>query len=296
MGSPVAPPPPSPAADPGEAARGRRLHYGEFYGLRPLPPDDGRPLVVVHGNCQAESLRVLLAGSMRSVRMPPVHELERSDLPHLRRTLAHASVLVSQPVRPDYRELPLGTAQVTAALPPGAQTVLFPVMRYAGLFPFQAIVRSPVGDPPVVPYHDLRTLVQSVTGTAVARAASASAYRAVAEQSLEELRSRERRHGLVPVSDLVPRAGTRSASLGRPAAVRDPGRTLLDAVHAPLAADVLDALGLDAEPSEHWVLAGRTVPDDMVREGQLRWYAAHPEVAAAGLERHAETLRLLALT
>ena len=100
MGSPVAPPPPSPAVDPGEAARGRRLHYGEFYGLRPLPPDDGRPLVVVHGNCQAESLRVLLAGSLRSVRVPPVHELERDDLPHLRRTLAHASVLLSQPVRP----------------------------------------------------------------------------------------------------------------------------------------------------------------------------------------------------
>lgn len=315
MGSPVAPPPPSPAADPGEATRGRRLHYGEFYGLRPLPPDDGRPLVVVHGNCQAESLRVLLAGSLRSVRVPPVHELERDDLPHLRRTLAHACVLLSQPVRPDYRDLPLGTAQVTAALPSGAQTVLFPVMRYAGLFPFQAIVRSPVGDPPVVPYHDLRTLVQSVTGTAPARAASASAYRAVAEQSLEELRSRERRHGLVPVSDLLPRAGADAAHtvnhpgntvlrglaervlerLGRTAAVPDPGRTLLDAVHAPLAADVLEALGIDAEPREHWVLAGRTVPDEVVRDRQLQWYGAHPEVAAAGLERHAATLRLLAL-
>ena len=85
------------------------------------------------------------------------------------------------------------------------------------------------------------------------------------------------------------------ARLGRPAAVRDPGRTLLDAVHAPLAADVLEALGLDAEPSEHWVLAGRTVPDEVVRERQLQWYGEHPEVAAAGLERHAETLRLLAL-
>ena len=315
MGCPVASPPPSPTADPGEAARGRRLHYGEFYGLRPLPADDGRPLLVVHGNCQAESLRVLLGASMRSVRVPPVHELERDDLPHLRRTLAHASVLLSQPIRRDYRELPLGTGQVTAALPPGAQTVLFPVMRYAGLFPFQAIVRSPAGDPPVAPYHDLRTLVQSVTGTAPGHAATATAYRAVAEQSLQELRSRERRHGLVPVSDLVPRAGVDAAHtvnhpgntvlrglaervldrLGRPAAVPDPGRTLLDAVHAPLAADVLEALGIDAQPREHWVLAGKAVPDDVVRDGQLQWYGEHPEAVAAGLERHAGTLRLLAL-
>ena len=258
---------------------------------------------------------MLLGGSMRSVRVPPVHELERDDIPHLRRTLARASVLLSQPIRPDYRELPLGTAQVTAVLPPGAQTVLFPVMRYAGLFPFQAIVRSPAGDPPVAPYHDLRTLVRSVTGTAPGRAATAAAYRAVAEQSLEELRSRERRHGVVPVSDLVPRAGVDAAHtinhpgntvlrglaervlerLGRAAAVPDPGRTLLDAVHAPLAADVLEALGIDAEPREHWVLAGKPVPDDVVRDAQLHWYGEHPEVAAAGLERHAGTLRLLAL-
>lgn len=311
MASPDAPPSPEAAA----AADGRRLHYGEFYGLKPLPDDDGRPLVAVHGNCQAESLRVLLDGSVRSVRLPPVHELERDDLPHLRRTLTHVSVLVSQPIRPGYRELPLGTAEVTGLLPHGAQTVLFPVMRYAGLFPFQAIVRSAAGDPPVAPYHDLRTLVQSVTGTAPRRAATASAYRTVADRSLAELRSRERRHGAVPVSDLVPLAGVDAAHtinhpgntvlrgltervlerLGRAAAVPDPGRTLLNAVHAPLAADVLDALGIDAEPREHWVVAGEAVPDDVVRERQLRWYDEHPDVAPAGMKRHAETLRLLAL-
>ena len=59
--------------------QGRREHYGEFYGLRPLP-DDGRPLLLVHGNCQAEAMRVLLAGvgEHRTVRVPPVHELEAS--------------------------------------------------------------------------------------------------------------------------------------------------------------------------------------------------------------------------
>ena len=234
MGSPVAPPTPSPAADPGEAARGRRLHYGEFYGLRPLPPDDGRPLVVVHGNCQAESLRVLLAGSMRSVRMPPVHELERSDLPHLRRTLAHASGLVSQPVRPDYRELPLGTAQVTAALPPGAQTVLFPVMRYAGLFPFQAIVRSPVGDPPVAPFPGAQLHQRLLGDRAVGRRTGGAdaahtvnhpgntVLRGLAERVLARLGrpDRARRHGPGGPAALVRRA-SRGRRRGTGASRRD---------------------------------------------------------------------------
>lgn len=51
---------------------GRRQHYAHFYGLAPLPSDD-RPLLVVHGNCQAESLRVLLDGAaspVRTVRVP----------------------------------------------------------------------------------------------------------------------------------------------------------------------------------------------------------------------------------
>ena len=40
-----------------EAAEGRRRHYGAFYGLEELPDGD-RPRLAVHGNCQAEALRV----------------------------------------------------------------------------------------------------------------------------------------------------------------------------------------------------------------------------------------------
>ena len=89
---------------------GRRQHYAHFYGLLPLPRDE-RPLLVVHGNCQAEALRVLLAGDaspVRTVRVPPVHELTSEDLPHLDRLLAEVDVLVSQPVRDGYRDLPVG--------------------------------------------------------------------------------------------------------------------------------------------------------------------------------------------
>ena len=45
----------------------------------------------------------------RTVRIPPVHELERGDLTHLDALLAVTDVLVTQPVRADYRDLPLGT-------------------------------------------------------------------------------------------------------------------------------------------------------------------------------------------
>ena len=73
---------------------GRTLHYGEFYGVKPLPPDDGRPLAFVLGTCQSEALRVLLdsapAATLRTVRVPPVYELEDDELPHLRQLLALA--------------------------------------------------------------------------------------------------------------------------------------------------------------------------------------------------------------
>ena len=298
--------------------QGRREHYGEFYGLRPLP-DDGRPLLLVHGNCQAEALRVLLAGAgeHRTVRVPPVHELEADDLPHLDRVLAAATVLVTQPVRVDYRDLPLGTAQVADRLAPGAVVVVVPAIRYAGLTPFQAIVRAPgVADPPVVPYHDLRTLAEAATGTRPGAALQAAAVRAVAGSSVDELSRREQRHGAVVVSDLLAPAGAGAvhtvnhpgnellrglagrvlARLGHDVEVPDPGRTLLDSVHTPLHAEVLDALGLDpAAARPHWLVGGQVVEDGVVREAQLRFYAEHPQVVPAGLERHRDTMALLAL-
>ena len=300
------------------ATDGRRQHYGEFYGLRPLPPDADLPLVLVYGNCQSEALRVLLDGTpVRTVRIPPVHELEPDDLPHLARTLAVTQVLVSQPVRADYRNMALGTGQVGSLLPPKSQVVTIPVARYAGLFPFQAIVRSAgIGDPPLVPYHDLRTLVEAATGVRAPRRATGRAYREIRRDSVAELRSREQRHDTVVISDLLEGAGAQAAhtvnhpgnlilrglaarvlaQLGHQLDVEDPGRTLLDNVHTPLAADVLTALRLDAEATEAWLVGGVVVADDQVREEQLRWYAEHQPVVQAGLARHRDALALLGLT
>ena len=296
---------------------GRKQHYGQFYGLAPIAPDD-RPLLVVHGNCQAESLRVLLDGAaspVRAVRLPPVHELTADDLPHLDRLLAQVDVLVSQPVRAGYRGLPLGTAELLARAPRRPRLVVVPVIRWAALHPFQVIVRAAAGEPPVVPYADLRTLTLAAGRPALPESPSAGAVRAVRDLSVRELRGRQERHGALPVDDLLVAAGAGAAhtvnhpgnvvlagvaarvlaAAGLPGEVVDPGRTLLDSVHTPVLASVLDALGLPAEhASRSWLVHGRRLADDEVREVQLRWYADHPGVAEAGLARHAEAAAALA--
>lgn len=291
---------------------GRRRHYGEFY-------DGGTgPVALVHGNCQAESLRVLLAGSPtftpRPVRVPPVHELTADDLPHLHALLARTTVLLGQPVRDGYRDLPLGTAELAAHLPTGARVLRWPVVRYAGLHPWTVIVRHPsdmAAVPPVVPYHDLRTLT-AAAGLPPAPPPDAVALRAAADLTVDELARRERGTD-VGVSDLLLGLGVDAAhtlnhpgnpvlialarrvqaALGLPADATEPGRALLGGIRAPLDAAVLDALGLDAAPRAHWLVDGDPVDDAEVRDAQLDWYRTHPQWVAAGLERHAARLELL---
>lgn len=330
----LSPGPASLTGPPTGAVTGRHRHYGTFYGLEQVEQDD-RPLLLVHGNCQAESLRVLLSGGsqqaghrspVRTVRVPPVHELTADDLPHLHALLARVDVVVSQPVADGYRGLPLGTAEVVEAAqrargggrPP--QLVVVPVLRWAALHPFQVIVRAPgAGEPPLVPYHDLRTLALAAGAAPLPEVPSAAAVRAVRDLSATELRSRQERHGSLPVVDLLTDAGAHAthtvnhpgngvliglarsvlAAVGLPDGVADPGRTLLDSVHAPVLPEVLDALGLadqagSARPS--WRVRGQDLDDDEVRDAHLRWYAEHPRVAEAGLARHAAAAAALAGT
>ena len=284
----------------------RREHYRDLYEG---PVRDGRPLAVVHGNCQAEALRVLLAGSpgfpWQAVRVPPVHELEAGDLAAYDRLLAASTLLVSQPVAHGYRDLPLGTAQVSARLAPGAVVVVWPVVRWQGLHPWQAIVRAADGaEPPVVPYHDLRTLTGRVPHDADLVAA--------ARDSTAELVRREAACDVV-VSDLLAGAdavhtlnhpGNRvlielarrvQSHVGAPADAADPGRVLLGGVRAPLEPAVLEALGLDAAPQQHWLVASRHVPPGEVVAAQSAWYAARPDVVAEGMRRYAGRLPVLGL-
>lgn len=303
-----------------DADPGRARHYGVFYGLEPVPTD--RPLLVVHGNCQAESLRVVLQKSPHapcvSVRIPPVHEIAADEVPLLERLLGRARWVLTQPIAADYRDLPLGSHQV-ARRAVHATTMLYPVFRHAGLHPWQIVYHHPgLGDPPLVPYHDARTLL--VAAGLPASVTTADGIRAVSQWSLNELARRETEAGALPVSDLVLAAGADAAhtvnhpgnavivglarrveaGFGWPVAATDPGRTLLDSVHAPVEAPVRAALELPAagvgEHDTDWVVAGQVVSAAEVRAVQLDWYAQHPAVVTHLLARAAAQLLLLGAT
>lgn len=289
----------------GSAVLARRRHYGEFYGYTPLPQEFG----VVLGNCQAESLRTVMdAEDRRFVRVPPVHEMTAEDAQRLHDLVASAHTVVTQPVRDDYHDLPLGTRQVAAATP--ARVLTIPPVRFGGLHPFQAAIRIPgvEEDPPLVAYHDVRTLA-AAAGLAIAPALGPEAVRAIGHSSVDVLRAREAATD-VTVSDLfdvitadhartvnhpgnaiwLPLGARVLDILGAAGDIVDPGRPLLDSVHAPLAPEVVEAWSLADPPRAHWIVEGVDVDDDEVRAAQLEWYAAHPEFVSAAVERLAPLL------
>lgn len=279
----------------------RRAHYAAFYGDLPAA---GYGVVV--GNCQAESVRLVLdSDELPLLRMPPVHELDAADAARLHEVLAGASVLIAQPVKADYHGLPLGTRQLAASLPPSGRAVTFPVVRFTGLYPFQAALHVPGTEevPPIVAYHDVRTLA-AAAGTPVRSELSADAVRAEAADSLAELERREQsldvsisdlfaepRFELVrtvnhPGNEVILEIGDRVLrALGRPGTATDPGRPLLDVVHAPREPWVIDAWGLDAEPRTGWTLNALPLDPAEVREAHLEWYRRHPDFVRGALER-----------
>ncbi|HTK62799.1 MAG TPA: WcbI family polysaccharide biosynthesis putative acetyltransferase [Pseudonocardia sp.] len=300
---------------------GRRAHFADFYDG---PPGDG-PVAFVHGNCQAESLRILLSASptfpFPTVRVPPAHELAAGDLPALDRLLSRTALLLSQPVREDYRGLPIGTGQLEARLGGGRRVVRWPVIRFTGLHPYSAIVRHPSDRsavPPVVPYHDLRTLAVAagrLRETDEIPEVEPDRLREVGADAVDELARRERLYTDVGVSDLLIGYGVDAAhtlnhpgnsvlvalarrvqeAVGAPADAVDPGRELLGGIRAPLERPVLEAWGLDAPGRPEWLVDGVPIPVDVVRRAQLEWYSSHPDWVEAGLQRHAKRLCTLGL-
>ncbi|WP_144876128.1 WcbI family polysaccharide biosynthesis putative acetyltransferase [Microbacterium sp. 1.5R] len=292
-------------ASAGSAVLGRRQHYGEFYGLSPLPDSFG----VVLGNCQAESLRVVMdAPDRRFIRVPPVHEMTAEDARLLHALVPAAHTVVTQPVRDDYHDLPLGSRQVAAAT--SARVLTVTPVRFAGLHPFQAAIRVPgiEENPPIVAYHDIRTLA-AAAGIPVSSSIDPEAVRAIGRASVDVLRTREATTD-IRVSDLfdavtadhartvnhpgnavwLPLGARVLDLLGDADGPIDPGRPLLGAVRAPLAPEVVEAWDLPDEPRAHWIVEGETVDDAEVREAHLAWYAAHPAFVAAAIERLAPLL------
>lgn len=288
----------------------REWHYGEFYGHKDVPG----PALLVWGNCQAEALRVLLDPlanqQWTTVRIPPVHELTSDDLPHLERTLAKTTALIAQPVRDDYRDMPLGTGQI-AERTDNARLVRIPALFWAPLHPFQVLVRGEAGDPPGVPYHDLRVL----TGVPLDHRPPAGAVREIADESRAELRRRQQKEETLPADDLLADADTAATNvinhpgnpvliglagriaeeLGLSGTVADPGRELLGGLLAPIPDWVVDELSLSGEARTGWTIEGRRVGEEELAETQRAWYAEHPEMIEAGLQRHAKTLATLGL-
>ncbi|SDQ85245.1 WcbI family polysaccharide biosynthesis putative acetyltransferase [Microbacterium sp. cf332] len=272
--------------------------------FRGVEPPAGFGIVV--GNCQAESMRIVLDAPDRpTVRVPPVHEMDAADVERLHELLPRASFLVAQPVRDDYHGLRLGTRQLAASLSPTARLITFPVVRYAGLHPFQAALHVEGIDevPPVVAYHDVRTLARAA-GLPAAHRLDHRAVREVARDSLAELQRREQSID-VAVSDLLHPASTDVmrtvnhpgnpvwmplaervlAALGLRGEPTDPGRPLLNAVRAPLEDWVLDAWGLADAPRAHWIVDGVEVDTDAVAEAHLEWYRTQPRFVAAATTR-----------
>ncbi len=302
-----------------ELVTGRHHHYGEFYRLKPIPPVDAPanlPRVAVIGNCQAESLRILLdsSGIVSSYRIPPVHEWTADDMRYVSAALAQTDVLVSQPIRDDYRNLPSGTNQLAQLLPPAARVIKFPVLRFNGLNPAIAIVRSPQDpslNPPVVPYHNLNTIAE-VAGLEKIRPVD---YAACAQQSVHQLSSREKAHGCVTISDVLtetpvwhilnhPDNSTLTTLARRVLLAIDPqapeialaaigaDHELLGNLQSPIDPQATAFFDIDTR-RDHWTLNGEIIADEKIREEQLAFYQQHPEIIDAALTRHRELLGYL---
>lgn len=281
-------------------------HFAEFWHGRPRE-DYG----VVVGNCQAESVRLVLdSDELPLVRVPPVYLLDAAATRRLHEVVAGAAALIAQPVKDDYHGLPLGTRQLAASLPPSGRAVTFPIVRFTGLHPFQAALHVPGIEetPPLVAYHDVRTLALAA-GAPVRERLDPDGVRAEAAASLAELRRREEpldvaasdlfaepRFDLVrtvnhPGNEVILALGDRILrALGRDGAARDPGRPLLNAVHAPREDWVIDAWGLDAHAVPDWTVDGRRVDPAEVREAHLAWYREHPQFVRGAVDRLRPTL------
>lgn len=295
------------------------------------------PIALVYGNCQAEALRRILlshpgmARTFHLLRVPAVHEITRRELALIQRLLPRVEVLIAQPVKSDYRDMPLGTEQVVDRIARGATVVRYPVAFFEGVFPFHVYVNRDAGpiasSAPITDYHDLRILHAAGQGWDAATTTAWLAglrldpgwIRRNAEASLAELGRREaeltvrlsaaiqRPENLTtsfhtinhPTNTLVTQLAQQVlAHLGYGDAerVRQSRQTYLDHLKAPREPQILRALGTEPDPAEPqtWCTSAGTYSMADVVEAHLGLYAADPQLLAAGLAKHRD--RLAALT
>ncbi|GHE12791.1 WcbI family polysaccharide biosynthesis putative acetyltransferase [Klenkia taihuensis] len=283
----------------------------------------------VWGNCQAESIRRMVAPAgaehgVEFVRLPPVFEMDEAEVGRLHELVGVAGVLVTQPVKDEYRVPGCGSEQLVALLPADARVVRVPTTYYEGLFPWQVHAHDAAGarvDAPLTDYHDLRLLQAATRGWDTDRAMAAietarldpEAVRELAAASQRELRRRNAALDVDTTDSVVAGGAEAMWTVNHPAnaTLREVGagvlRTLgwagepavpdhqmLGSSRAPLDTAVLAALDLDpAAARPRWELAGRDVPWAEVAEAQLGFYAQHPDVARRAVDRYADRLAAL---
>ena len=294
-----------------------------------------QPLCVVYGNCQAEPIRTLLAGSTafadayETVRIPPVHEITVRQLEKLHRLLGMTSLIVAQPIKDGYRRLPLGINQIRDHAPTGCKIIRFPALHYDALYPFQVtiLLRDWFAVPaPITVYHDLRTLCAAARGsTGDSGARWVSGYeppepmlRVAAEEARTMMRHRESKAD-IQVLDWITASPESHAdsffTISHPSlrvlnriaesvheilGLSSPtnGRSHhepLGVLRTPLEQPVIDVLGLASAPRPDWTIKGKTTSMDDVVRRQLAWYRDHPEVVEAGVSEHADRIAAFSL-
>ncbi|SDG61836.1 WcbI family polysaccharide biosynthesis putative acetyltransferase [Klenkia brasiliensis] len=283
----------------------------------------------VWGNCQAESIRRMVAPAgaehgVEFVRLPPVFEMDEAEVGRLHELVAVAGVLVTQPVKDEYRVPGCGSEQLVALLPADARVVRVPTTYYEGLFPWQVHAHDAHGarvDAPLTDYHDLRLLQAAVRGSTVEQAVDhlvgcspdPDAVRDLATASQHELRRRNATLDVDTTDAVVAGGATAMWTVNHPAnaTLREvgagvlatlgwagepavPDHQMLGSSKAPLDAAVLAALDLDPTAARpRWELAGRDVPWAEVAAAQLALYADRPDVARRAVDRYADRLDAL---
>lgn len=281
--------------------------------------------VVVWGNCQARPIAALLreplaAHGLQVLDVPTVFEATAEQVAWVREQVARAAVLVTQPIRDEYRHPGCGSEQLAALVPASGRVVRVPSTIHTGWFPYQANAHDEHGvriPAPLVAYHDLRLLAAAAAGRSVddvlagglGRSADDDALRTAAADSVAELRRREQGAD-VAVSDLVdvpdamfamnhPANRTLGAiaervldHLGLDGEITLPEREFLGEIRTPVEQHVVAARGAGAVQPD-WIVRREVVPWDDVVRAHLALYAEHPHVARDARIRWDERLAVL---
>lgn len=265
-----------------------------------------RPLWIVHGGPQADPLRRLLFSAADApytvASTPSADSVSDEEVRYLRRLVAQADALITEPLPAGYLGKPVGVDDLVPLLRPGTPVITFPRVHFEGLHPYQVgVTPGGTATPPIVPYHDLRTIA-AVSGhtdreKAWGGGASARSLRECAAWSLVRMRLTE------ASTDIRVADGVRSAGASAVHTVDRPGNALLTQIardvqgalgvsvgvpeskldllgqcRVPVSAEVAEALGFAAPATNTWSVYGKELTIEEVDEKQTRWYHDHPGI------------------